>query len=82
VRYAVFCPEDSIIVRTHFLATSTLEQTMFHYIRYCMRTELEGDATQQVATVLLRRLVAFYHFALVQGLTISDQGIFIGFKLS
>lgn len=55
---------------------------MFGYIRYCMRTELEGDATQQVVTVLLRRIVAFYHCALVQGLTLSDQGILIGFNLS
>jgi hypothetical protein len=81
MHYAVYSPEDSIIVRTHFLATSTLEQTANAYVRYCMRTEMEPSASRRMATVLLRRMVAFYHGVFVQDLPVSDTGIFAKINL-
>jgi len=74
-QYAVYCPEDSIIVRTHFLATSTLEETTTAYIRHCVAINLGEDTGQQLATILLRRMTAFYHHALVHGEpSLSDMG--------
>lgn len=72
--YAVYLTEDSIISRTYFFATSTMEDSSVAYIRHCLKYNLANDPGRRVATLLLRRLVAFYYYTLVLNFPVSEKG--------
>jgi hypothetical protein len=72
--YAVYCTENSIVSRTYFFATLTMEDSSVAYIHHCVKNRLANDPGRRMATLLLRRLVAFYYHTLVLNFPISERG--------
>jgi hypothetical protein len=51
-----------------------MEDSSVAYIRHCLKYNLTNDPGRRVATLLLRRLVAFYYYALVLNFPVAEKG--------
>lgn len=64
--HAVYTPEHAVCHGGHFLATSTMEKTMCGIIHSLMGGRLLTNTEHHASWLLLRRIVYFYHDALVR----------------
>lgn len=71
--HAVFTPEHSICHGGHFYATSTMRDTFFGVVHTFMSPNALTNTDHPAHSLILRRIAAFYHEALVKQ-EIEDGG--------
>jgi hypothetical protein len=64
--HAVFTPDNVICHGGHFYATSTIQDTMFGLVNTFISPDRLTNAEKPTHGLVLRRIAAFYHDALVQ----------------
>ncbi|CAA7270130.1 unnamed protein product [Cyclocybe aegerita] len=72
VAHAVFTPEHSICHGRHFYATSTMQDTVASLIHSFVIGTYITNMSHTPSRLLLRRMMEFYHWAIVRGEVFND----------
>lgn len=78
--HAVYTPKPTVVEGGHFLATSTMQDTMFGLIHSFVGDRFVTNTAHAASRFILRQMISFYHSALVKG-TVEEEGEpFVGFR--
>ena len=65
--YFIFTAQDAICEGGNFYATSTMQDTFYGIINNFVADPMGDIPLQRTSRRILRRMITFYHFALVKG---------------